>query len=131
MRYKQNKMCVVIVFNHVLPIKVCIHSKRNKRMAKEAQNMVTKSLDDKKGSSFAGITIIRKSNCEKKEVASISTDSASHVRGSTDRMTAHFRATVKSSIISQQQKGLPVARFDAESRKAYLEFPGGHRQYIE
>lgn len=62
---------------------------------------------------------------------SITVYPAGHVKASFDKMTSHFRASVEASVTSQQKKGLPVARYDAISKKAYLEYSDGRRQYVE
>lgn len=54
-----------------------------------------------------------------------------HFKVSADKMTSHFRASVNASVINQQEKGLPVARYDTGCKKAYLEFPDGRKQYID
>ncbi len=48
-----------------------------------------------------------------------------------DPMTESFRKSVSSSLLAKQQNGSPIAKYDSVSRKAYLEYPGGRKQYIE
>jgi addiction module RelB/DinJ family antitoxin len=42
---------------------------------------------------------------------------------------ASFRQSVKSAIERKQTSGLPVARFDAELERPYLEYPDGRKEY--
>jgi addiction module RelB/DinJ family antitoxin len=42
---------------------------------------------------------------------------------------ASFGRAVKSAIIRKQASGLPVARFDADTKRPYLEYPDGRRKY--
>ncbi len=48
-----------------------------------------------------------------------------------DPMTESFRKAVSSSLQAKQQNGSPIARYDSVRRKAYLEYPGGRKQYVE
>ncbi len=45
-------------------------------------------------------------------------------------ITNAFTSAVKSEIIEHQQNGLPVARYDKDKKKAYLEFADGVREYV-
>jgi len=47
-----------------------------------------------------------------------------------DEMTAAFTKAVQNEISDSKQKGLPIARYDASSKKAYLEHADGIREYI-
>lgn len=49
---------------------------------------------------------------------------------SSDDITNAFVSAVKSEIIKHQQNGLPVARYDKDKKKAYLEFADGVREYV-
>ncbi|GHU48221.1 hypothetical protein FACS1894200_04880 [Spirochaetia bacterium] len=44
-------------------------------------------------------------------------------------MELAFRQAVKSAIANTQEKGLPVARFDANTKRPYLEYPDGRKEY--
>lgn len=93
--------------------------------------MTTKNSGAREGSSMTRYTG-QKTACDKKSNAVVTpVRSSVHVRVTADKMTARFRAAVKSSVLSQQQKGLPIAKYDTENKQAYLEYPGGHKQYIE
>lgn len=48
-----------------------------------------------------------------------------------DRMTESFSASVLRAVEEQKRKGLPVAKYDAKERRAYLEYPDGNRTYVE
>ncbi len=47
-----------------------------------------------------------------------------------DKMTERFRIAVENAIAEKKLKGLPIARYDRECKKAYLEFPDGRREYV-
>jgi hypothetical protein len=50
--------------------------------------------------------------------------------GVSDReMTYRFQQGIKIENEIKQLKGLPIAGYDAEQKKAYLEYPDGHREY--
>jgi hypothetical protein len=40
-----------------------------------------------------------------------------------------FTKAVKSVILRKQANGLPVARFDRDGQRPYLEYPDGRRDY--
>jgi len=42
-----------------------------------------------------------------------------------------FSAAVKEEIATKQRDGHPVARYDPVSKKAYLEYPDGTREYVD
>jgi addiction module RelB/DinJ family antitoxin len=48
----------------------------------------------------------------------------------TGQVTEIFREAVQQEIDRKQQKGLPVARYDASTNKAYLENADGSREYV-
>ena len=45
-------------------------------------------------------------------------------------VTSAFNTSVQNDINTNQQKGLPIARYDATKKQAYLELPDGAREYI-
>ncbi|MCL2436528.1 MAG: type II toxin-antitoxin system RelB/DinJ family antitoxin [Clostridiales bacterium] len=45
-------------------------------------------------------------------------------------ITSSFNAAVANEVHANQQKGLPIARFDADKNQAYLESADGSREYI-
>ena len=47
-----------------------------------------------------------------------------------EKITQAFTSAVKQSIAEKQKKGLPVARYDTKSAKAYLEGADGKREYV-
>lgn len=50
---------------------------------------------------------------------------------STDDITDLFRASVEQEIAQKKQTGLPVSGYEVESKRAYLEYPDGRREYIK
>ena len=49
---------------------------------------------------------------------------------SADEATTVFNNAVKQDITRKQKKGLPVARYDTKSKRAYLEGADGTREYL-
>jgi len=49
---------------------------------------------------------------------------------STNDITGAFTAVVQDEISIKKQEGIPVAKYDAERKKAYLEMANGTREYI-
>jgi len=49
----------------------------------------------------------------------------------TDDITSVFTSAVESEIADKIRRGLPVARYDIESKRAYLEYADGSRQYVD
>jgi antitoxin component of RelBE/YafQ-DinJ toxin-antitoxin module len=49
---------------------------------------------------------------------------------STGEVTKAFNDAVKQCITKKQKEGLPVARYDMESGRAYLENADGSREYV-
>jgi addiction module RelB/DinJ family antitoxin len=49
---------------------------------------------------------------------------------SADEITKAFNDAVKQGIAKKQREGLPVARYDTESGRAYLENANGSREYV-
>ena len=45
-------------------------------------------------------------------------------------ITSSFGSAVRNEIADTKRKGLPVARYDAKSKQAYLEFADGTREYV-
>jgi len=45
-------------------------------------------------------------------------------------ITGAFNAAIEQEVVRKQAKGLPVARYDAESGRAYLENMDGAREYV-
>ena len=46
-----------------------------------------------------------------------------------DEMTERFIAAVRIADEIKRIKGVPIARYDKEQRKPYLEYPDGRRKY--
>ena len=49
---------------------------------------------------------------------------------SVDKVTQVFTDVVKQDIAEKQAKGLPVARYDTEVKRSYLESADGTREYV-
>ena len=45
-------------------------------------------------------------------------------------LTDTFEAAVRNEVVESQRKGLPIARYDIDSKRAYLEFADGTREYV-
>ena len=52
-----------------------------------------------------------------------------HAYSSAD-ITSSFEAAVRNDVAANQRNGFPVARYDAESKRAYLEYADGTREYV-
>lgn len=50
---------------------------------------------------------------------------------SEDDITNAFQAAVQREIAMKKQKGIPVARYDGETKRAYLEYADGTREYAK
>ena len=46
-------------------------------------------------------------------------------------ITNVFEAAVRKEIAESQKKGNPVARYDVETKRVYLEVADGSREYID
>jgi len=49
---------------------------------------------------------------------------------SPDDITRIFETTVQNEITDKQRQGFPVARYDTTSKRAFLEFVDGTREYV-
>lgn len=50
---------------------------------------------------------------------------------SDDELTERFKESIRIDNEIRRIKGLPIAGFDAEKRKAYIQYPDGRRKYAE
>lgn len=48
---------------------------------------------------------------------------------SDEELTERFREAVRIDNEIKKIKGVPIAKFDKELKKAYLEYPDGRREY--
>jgi len=48
-----------------------------------------------------------------------------------NEILALANAALEQKIIQAQQSGAPIARYDAQNQRAYLEFSDGGREYID
>ena len=48
----------------------------------------------------------------------------------TDMVTQSFQSKVAEEIAIRKRDGYPIARYDAKSGKAYLEYPDGSKEYV-
>ena len=49
---------------------------------------------------------------------------------SDEELTIRFRESIRIDNEVRRIKGLPVAGYDDETQKAYLEYPDGRREYV-
>ena len=49
---------------------------------------------------------------------------------SDEKMTKIFRKTIKLDEQARKLKGIPEARYDIKTRRAYLEYPNGRKEYV-
>ena len=47
-----------------------------------------------------------------------------------DELTERFKASIRIDDEIRRIKGLPVARYERATRRAYLEYPDGRREYV-
>lgn len=50
---------------------------------------------------------------------------------SDDKLTELFKESIRIDDEIRRIKGLPVARYDDETGRAYLEYPDGRIEYVE
>ena len=50
---------------------------------------------------------------------------------SDDELTERFKESIRIDNEIRRIKGLPIAAFDPESGRAYMEYPDGRRKYAE
>ena len=61
----------------------------------------------------------------------VSTSSSGFGQGlSAGYVTNAFNVAVQNDIKANQQKGLPIAKYDADKKQAYLELADGTREYV-
>ena len=61
---------------------------------------------------------------------SVNTSNKENTDLNTDQVIEAFRNSVLQDIKRKQQKGLPIARYDSISRRAYLENADGSIEYV-
>jgi hypothetical protein len=49
---------------------------------------------------------------------------------SDEELTRRFKESIRIDDEIRRIKGLPVARYDDETKQAYLEYPDGRREYV-
>lgn len=49
---------------------------------------------------------------------------------SDEELTQRFKESIRIDDEIRRIKGLPVARYDDETKRAYLEYPDGRREYV-
>lgn len=45
-------------------------------------------------------------------------------------MTSSFRESVTTAVAEAKKNGNPVAKYDAQNKRPYLEYPDGTRSYV-
>ena len=48
-----------------------------------------------------------------------------------DELTHRFKESIRIDNEIRKIKGLPIAGYEDETRRAYLEYPDGSREYVE
>lgn len=75
---------------------------------------------------------LRKAVSEDAIPFAVSAKSSRFIAGySEDDITNAFQAAVQHEIATKKQKGIPVARYDNGTRRAYLEYSDGTREYAK
>ncbi|MBO5561089.1 MAG: hypothetical protein J6A07_05510 [Firmicutes bacterium] len=49
---------------------------------------------------------------------------------SDDELTERFKESIRIDNEIRRIKGLPIAGYDKEQKKAYIEYPDGRREYV-
>lgn len=49
---------------------------------------------------------------------------------SDEELTKRFKDSIRVDNEVRSIKGLPTAKYDAENKRAYLEYPDGRREYV-
>ena len=49
---------------------------------------------------------------------------------SDEELTVRFRESIRIDNEVRKIKGLPIAGYDDETKRAYLEYPDGRREYV-
>lgn len=49
---------------------------------------------------------------------------------SDEELTQRFKESIRIDNEIRRIKGLPVAKYDSETKRAYLEYPDGRREYV-
>ena len=49
---------------------------------------------------------------------------------SDEELTERFKEAIRIENEIKKAKGAPIARYDRESKRAYLEYPDGRREYV-
>ena len=49
---------------------------------------------------------------------------------SDDELTERFKEAIRIENEIKKAKGTPIAGYDRESKRAYLEYPDGRREYV-
>ena len=49
---------------------------------------------------------------------------------SDEELTERFKASIRIDDQIRRIKGLPTAKYDAEKKQAYLEYPDGRKEYV-
>ena len=50
---------------------------------------------------------------------------------SDEELTYRFNEAIRIDEEIRRIKGLPIARYDSATKRAYLEYPDGRREYVE
>jgi DNA-damage-inducible protein J len=73
---------------------------------------------------------LRKAVDQKGIPFSVNTDNQEFAGLSAEEVTRTFNKAVKQDIAKKRKKKLPIARYDAKTKRAYLENADGTREYV-
>lgn len=74
--------------------------------------------------------ILMYKNQERRQLMTIINELDSTCGISDEELTLRFKASIRIDNEVRKIKGLPIAGYDDETKKAYLEYPDGRREYV-
>ena len=69
-------------------------------------------------------------NPERRQLMTIINELDSTCGISDEELTLRFKESIRIDNEVRKIKGLPIAGYDDETKKAYLEYPDGRREYV-
>lgn len=76
------------------------------------------------------ITSLYKQDSERRQLMTIINELDSTCGVSDEELTLRFKESIRIDNEVRKIKGLPIAGYDDETKKAYLEYPDGRREYV-
>ena len=67
---------------------------------------------------------------ERRSIMTITNELDSTCGISDEELTQRFKESIRIDDEIRRIKGLPVARYDGQTKRAYLEYPDGRREYV-